>query len=265
MKTKWESTPSEQIHTQFIKSILGVNRSTTNLQGSRQNFSTIRHYLPKHRLHKDLANKPSTLVKPALDYESLLTEQRTTILNVFNMHENRLKTYFKNNEDIKTISESKLIYIRNKIFDSIWLIQLNNYPKPDTYKQFKPRLKFECYLNEKNRKLRVSYTKLRVSDHKLMSEVGRRKRPPIPRDQRFCPFCPLQIENESYFLLTNYKGRMELLNEIQVSFRRFNDNELDIHSKLLFVMSQEHTKTTNLLLNHVRNWQKRRDETLHPN
>ena len=96
-------------------------------------------------------------------------------------------------------------------------------------------------MNEKNRKLRVSYTKLRGSDHKVMFEVGRRKRPPIPRDERFCPYCPLEIGKESHFLLTctKYKGRMELLNEIQGFFPRFNDNELDIHSKFIFLMSQE--------------------------
>ena len=58
---------------------------------------------------------------------------------------------------------------------------------------------------------------------------------------------------------------MELLNEIQGFFPRFNDNELDTHSKFIFLMSQEHTETTNLLLNHVYKWQKTRDETLHLN
>ena len=58
---------------------------------------------------------------------------------------------------------------------------------------------------------------------------------------------------------------MELLNEIQGFFPRFNDNELDTHSKFTFLMSQEHTETTNLLLNHVYKWQKTRDETLHLN
>ena len=93
---------------------------------------------------KYLENKPSSLVKSVLEYESLLTEQRTTILSLFNIHENRLKTHLKNNEDIKTISKSKLKYIINEIFNSIWITQLNNYPKADTYKQFKTRLKFEC-------------------------------------------------------------------------------------------------------------------------
>ena len=49
---------------------------------------------------------------------------------------------------------------------------------------------------------------------------------------------------------------MELLYEIQGCFPRFNDNELDIHSKF---MSQEDTKTTNLLLNRVNKCQKIRN------
>ena len=134
-----------------------MNRSTTNVLARGEVGRTS---LQSDILSLSLENKPSSLVKSALEYESLLTEQRTTILSLFNIHENRLKTHLKNNEDIKTISKSKLKYIINEIFNSIWITQLKNYPKADTYKQFKTRLKFECYLNEKNRKLRVSYTKL---------------------------------------------------------------------------------------------------------
>ena len=50
---------------------------------------------------------------------------------------------------------------------------------------------------------------------------------------------------------------MELLNEIQGFFPRFNDNELDIRSKFIFLMSREHTKTTTILLNHDYKWQKK--------
>ena len=100
--TKWESTPSEQIHTQFIKSILGVNRSTTNVlaRGEVGRTSLQSDILALSIGYiKYLENKPSSLV----------TEQRTTILSLFNIHENRLKTHLKNNEDIKTISKSKVI------------------------------------------------------------------------------------------------------------------------------------------------------------
>ena len=94
---KWESTPSEQIHTQFIKSILGVNSSTTNVlaRGEVGRTSLQSDILSLSIGYiKYLENKPGSLVKSALEYESLLTEQRTTILSLFNIF-NRLKTQLK--------------------------------------------------------------------------------------------------------------------------------------------------------------------------
>ena len=59
----------------------------------------------------------------------------------------------------------------------------------------------ESYLDDiKNRKSREAFTKLRLSDHCMMIEGGRHKRPIIPRDQRFCPYCPGEIENEEHFV-----------------------------------------------------------------
>ena len=55
---------------------------------------------------------------------------------------------------------------------------------------------------------------------------------------------------------------MELLNEIQVSFPRFYDNELDIYSKFIFLMSQEHRSKTPKPRFQVA---KTRNEPLHPN
>ena len=42
-------------------------------------------------------------------------------------------------------------------------------------------------------------TKLRLSNHDLVIETGRRKN--IPNAARFCPFCPELIENEMHFIL----------------------------------------------------------------
>ena len=41
-------------------------------------------------------------------------------------------------------------------------------------------------------------SKFRLSNHGLMIEVGRHKG--TPKEERFCPFCPLKIENELHFL-----------------------------------------------------------------
>ena len=59
----------------------------------------------------------------------------------------------------------------------------NLYLTAATYKLFKDRLKFENYLtNIKNIKHRVASTKLRLSDHNLLIEEGRRMRPRIPTE-----------------------------------------------------------------------------------
>ena len=44
----------------------------------------------------------------------------------------------------------------------------------------------------KNRNQRSQLSRLRVSAHRLECELGRYKRPQVPRDQRFCRNCPPQ-------------------------------------------------------------------------
>ena len=59
-------------------------------------------------------------------------------------------------------------------------------------------MKFEMYLNHKNRKERVAMTKLRCSDHKLKIEEGRWCN--IARTERKCPMCPDKVEDEIHFM-----------------------------------------------------------------
>ena len=68
-----------------------------------------------------------------------------------------------------------------------------------TYALFKREAGFENYLMEmKNVSDRVLVSKFRLSNHRLMIEVGRHSG--IPKEQRFCPFCPSWVENEAHFL-----------------------------------------------------------------
>ena len=64
---------------------------------------------------------------------------------------------------------------------------------------FKKEKGFEPYLSEiKNVSLRTKTTKFRLSNHKLMIEVGRHQG--INKNNRYCPFCPERVENEYHFL-----------------------------------------------------------------
>ena len=70
----WDTSPIEQIHTQFLKRILGVNRSTTNVM--------VRSEMGRHSLLKHVETKSSlSLVKQAADYE--IEHRKKLILQYF--------------------------------------------------------------------------------------------------------------------------------------------------------------------------------------
>ena len=151
-------------------------------------------------------------------------------------------------EEIRKLSKPKLCNIIKEEFNTLWQTQITTFPKADTYTQFKNRVKFESYLADiKNRNHRVAFTKYRLSDHCLMIEKGRHKRPVLPREERFCPFCPSTVENEIHFLTqcSAYKNRNELFNMIAKEVPNFVN--LDNKSQYIFLMSQEN-KQLNLKL-----------------
>ena len=86
----------------------------------------------------------------------------------------------------------------------------------------------------KNIKYLKALTKLRLSDHKLMIEEGRRKR---PREERKCKTCN-KIEDEIHFLLDcdKYKDdRMDkfniIINEVPC-FEDMPDSKTKFHRKI---------------------------------
>lgn len=93
-----------------------------------------------------------------------------------------------------------------------------------TYGTFKKKIGFEKYLSDiKKPSIRTQVTKFRLSNHRLMIEAGRHNR--IPKEMRFCPFCPKSIENESHFLFecSVYQLQREnLLHPITNSIPGFN-------------------------------------------
>ena len=76
-----------------------------------------------------------------------------------------------------------------------------NRSKLRTYAIFKKDLGYEKYLTDiKNVSTRISVTKFRLSNHKLMIETGRHKK--MVAGERFCPFCPESVEDEVHFLFS---------------------------------------------------------------
>ena len=70
-----------------------------------------------------------------------------------------------------------------------------------TYALFKNEVGFEQYLTDmKNVQERILVTKFRLSNHRLMIEVGRHD--DTAKEERFCPFCPQAVEHETHFMFT---------------------------------------------------------------
>ena len=82
--TKWEPTPIERIHIQYLKWLLGVNRSSTNIlvKGETGRNPLLASALTRNINYIKYLNKRcnSTLVKQALVYET--QNNRLTILSL---------------------------------------------------------------------------------------------------------------------------------------------------------------------------------------
>ena len=86
-----------------------------------------------------------------------------------------------------------------------------------TYKEFKTEIGHENYLEIIScERERINLSRLRLSNHQLMIEKGRHQK--IPKEQRFCPICPNEIEDEVHFLTV----RKCFESECQILFHNVN-------------------------------------------
>ena len=99
-------------------------------------------------------------------------------------------------------STENIFFVRSRdIFHQNYFADLDREnSKLRTYKLLKPEIGREPYLNHiRNVQDRMTLTKFRLSNHSLMIEKGRHLK--IPRNLRYCPFCPGKIEDEIHFLV----------------------------------------------------------------
>ena len=154
---QWDTAQIEKI--QFLKRLLVVNRLTTNVW-IRRNINYIKYIESKD---------PQTLIKPSANYEILHIGKRNSLYSLLKKYEQNLINHNNDNEGIRGLNKAKLCKIIKEEFNTVWQTQVNSFPKADTYRQFKNRVKFESYLTDnKNRKLSVTCTKYRLSDQCIM-------------------------------------------------------------------------------------------------
>ena len=160
------------------------------------------------------------------------------------------------NKHILQSSKEKRNRAINCVENDEWKLRMKDSTKTVAYAEFKLTWGIEKYLlNIPNRKLRVIYSKFRLSDHNLMIEQGRRVRPRIPRWKRGCSICCDKVENEMHFLIecpsheTERKNLFEFVNNKYPHF-----NRLDAPGKFVFLLSQDDTELTIELIKHINRW-----------
>ena len=94
--------------------------------------------------------------------------------------------------------------IKQRIFDNYhqsWYSNINNSSRLSMYSRYKHDFQFETYLDTlPHQKFRIALTKFRLSSHSLAIERGRFEN--VPRENRICRYCNLQVvESEYHFLL----------------------------------------------------------------
>ena len=142
-------------------------------------------------------------------------------------------------------SGKKVTYFVKSCFDRCWLDQIKSsrigadgqtHNKLSTYSSVKAFFGREPYIDlVRNRNQRSQLSRLRLSAHRLECEIGRYKRPQVPRDQRFCRYCPPQpgpggqtvrpVDTECHCLTECQVGqveRLDLYNDISSRNFRFS-------------------------------------------
>ena len=157
-------------------------------------------------------------------------------------------------ENITELTLEEQRAVTYEIFHNRWKGKIAESTKADTYVLFKPDMKFETYLYHNNRKERVMMTKLRISDHKLMVEVGRHNRPLTPRQDRKCHMCRETVEDEIHFLTDChlYGNRQQhwdtIYNKVPQILQHSNTD------RFIYIMTQEDPELTEIILKMVYQW-----------
>jgi len=210
-----ESFACEKLNLSFARFVLGVHKKAQN--------SAIYGELGRYPLGIDIT------ANILLYHEHLLSENASPLMHntllVSNSNNKswghttlRIKSNIVGNQHflaLKTRSiKRKLIkkHLASK-YRTYWCNKITAERKMRTYIKFKDNLVLESYLETLPAEHRKTLARFRMSAHHLAIERGRYTKPPTPVENRTCPHCPSQIEDEFHFLMkcTELKNDREIL------------------------------------------------------
>ena len=201
----------ENIHTKFLRKILGVRKSTNliGLYGETgrlplqiiRKIHMFRYWIKLLQLNDNTIVKQMyiTLMQDA-DLERTYNNQNWAFQIKSLLESLGLPNLWLNQEHY-TINLSQ---IKQRLFDQYhqsWYSAINNSQRLLSYSRYKHTFNLESYLDIiHERKFQTALCRFRLSSHSLEIERGRYQN--VPREERLCKFCNSQtIENEYHFLL----------------------------------------------------------------
>ena len=253
---KWNISSTERIHLNFVKHILGINRSVNNL--------LCRAELGRYPISIEINHKILNFYKhirelprDSIAYQAYVTDdtaQGTCKLRTLKQHVTNLKNV--TGKDLLNLSKKSSKKELKNSYEILWKNKLKTCTRGIYYLNFKQNIFYEKYLDHVSmRKTRIVLSKLRLSDHKLVIDQGRKTKPKTPKSDRICPLCNngvnKTIEDEVHFLfncsLRKYTAHREkFLNEIYKMIAQVKN--LGSRQKFLFIVSCEDPNVIRSLL-----------------
>ena len=199
-----KTNPIETFYMSILKQILGVQKQTTNdgvlleLGLTPLSFD-VKKFAVKNWERMIRGNGNAPLLSSLK--ESLELDLPWTSLIKYNLEKIGFLSFFTGDH----ISKAPFVFKRMHqrlcdIYHQETFAKIQSEKsKLRTYAIFKKEPGYEKYLTQiKNITIRKNVTKFRLSNHKLMIEVGRHHGKDV--HERYCPFCTNSVENELHFL-----------------------------------------------------------------
>ena len=198
------NNPIENLHMQFCRQILGVQKNTTThgvlLELGRTPLMLEAQRLSLKNWERIKDEKGNILL--CQSHQNACTKNLDWYQKIKDLLSNHGMQYRLTDPSQKNTANAFIGRAKDMFHQEAFTQIKNPESKLRTYGLIKQEIGREEYLLQiKNTKIRQKLTKFRLSNHKLMIETGRHVKPkPIDKEQRICPVCHLKVEDEIHFL-----------------------------------------------------------------
>ena len=247
----WDRTLFERVNFKSCKALLQVGPTTDNI-GARAEvgrFPLLYNIQARSiRYWASISRRPDSIIaklvrdpeyrnigiKEKIDCEIMKDCKHGSLATAIRTHRNTFSTLFAD-------------YWKHRIENSS---KLNHF-----YYSFKTSLGPEKYLSDvQDPQRRQTLAKFRLSDHKLAVETLRYARPKVEYENRKCPLCQTEVENEIHLLFNcSWAGYADIRKNFETKMVGLVKNYEFLHAtdKAAYLMIQENKEILNSVADYI--------------